>query len=49
MISDKIAPANTALCPLPKPKIKIEFAELVEGIPKKGSMYLSELYHPKAL
>ena len=49
MISDKVAPANTALSPLPKPKIKIEFAELVEGLPKKESMYLSELYHQKAL
>ncbi|WP_342750817.1 DUF6143 family protein [Bacillus fungorum] len=35
MISDKVAPANTTLSPLPKPKTEIEFAELVEGFPKK--------------
>ena len=49
MISDKVAPANTALSPLPKPKIKIEFAELVEGLPKKGVNVFKRIVPPKAL
>ncbi|PFJ14636.1 hypothetical protein COD67_23355 [Bacillus cereus] len=48
MISDKVAPANTSLSPLPKPKIKIEFAELVEGFPKKGVNVFKRIVPPKS-
>ncbi len=36
MISNHVTPANTSFFPLPQPKVKIAFAELVEGFPKKG-------------
>ncbi|MBC6972607.1 hypothetical protein H9I32_09425 [Bacillus sp. Xin] len=48
MISDKIAPANTTLSPLPKPKIEIEFAELVEGFPKKGVNVFNRIVPPQS-
>ncbi|PFH68526.1 hypothetical protein COI61_27965 [Bacillus cereus] len=48
IISDKVAPANTTLSPLPKPKIKIEFAELVEGFPKKGVNIFKRIVPPQS-
>jgi len=48
MISDKVAPANTTLSPLPKPKIEIEFAELVEGFPKKGVNVFKRIVPPQS-
>lgn len=35
-ISDKVTPANTALSPLPDPKVKIAFAEHIGKFPRKG-------------
>lgn len=38
MISNNVTPANTALSPLPKPEVKIAYAEFVEGFPRRGVM-----------
>lgn len=35
-ISQLVTPSNTAICPLPKPKIKLELASNVEGDPIGG-------------
>ncbi len=38
MFSNNISPANTSLSPLPKPEVKIAYAEFVEGFARKGVM-----------
>ncbi|MBO0997437.1 hypothetical protein IOC57_06685 [Bacillus sp. SD075] len=48
MFSDKVTPTNTTLCPLPKPKGKIAFAELVEGFPKRGVNAFKRIVPPKS-
>lgn len=48
MISDKVSPANTSLSPLLKPKIKIEFAELIDGFPKGGVNVFNRIVSPKS-
>ncbi|MFF5993632.1 DUF6143 family protein [Lysinibacillus sp. KU-BSD001] len=48
MISNKVASANTALTPLPKPEVKITFAELVQGVPKKGVNVFKRIVAPKS-
>lgn len=48
MISDKVTPANTALSPLPKPKVKIEFVELINGHPQKGVNAFKRIIAPQS-
>jgi hypothetical protein len=48
MISDKVTPANTTLSPLPKPEVKIAFAELAEGFPKRGVNSFKRIVPPKS-
>ena len=46
MISNNVTPANTALTPLPKPEVKIAYAEFVEGLPKRGVMAFRRIVPP---
>lgn len=48
MISKNVTPTNTALSPLPKPKVKIEFAELVDGFPKNGINAFKRIVPPQS-
>ncbi|WP_170110108.1 DUF6143 family protein [Peribacillus acanthi] len=48
MISNNVTPANTALKPLPKPEVNIAYAEMVEGIPKKGVMAFRRIVPPQS-
>ncbi|KGR73525.1 DUF6143 family protein [Ureibacillus manganicus] len=45
--SDKVTPANTALCPLPHPKVKIVSAELFEGFPQHGVNAFKRIVPPQ--
>lgn len=47
-VSENVTSANTALSPIPKPKVKIEFAELVTGFPKKGVNAFKRIVPPKS-
>ncbi|MBP2655137.1 MAG: hypothetical protein H6Q73_2706 [Firmicutes bacterium] len=35
-VSDMVTPANKAICPNPKPKVELIFAERVRGFPSRG-------------
>lgn len=48
MISKKVTPANTTLSPLPKPKVEIAFAELIDGFPKKGVNSFKRIVPPQS-
>ncbi|TSI03180.1 DUF6143 family protein [Lysinibacillus sp. BW-2-10] len=48
MISDMVSPANTTLSPLPKPKVKIAFEELVKRFPKKGVNVFKRIVPPQS-
>jgi hypothetical protein len=48
MISSNVTPANTALSPLPKPKVKIAYADEVEGFPRKGVMAFRRIVSPQS-
>lgn len=48
MTSKNVTPANTALSPLPKPEVKIAYAEFVDGIPKKGVMAFRRIVSPQS-
>jgi len=48
MISRNVTPANTALSPLPKPKVKIAYADEVEGFPRKGVMAFRRIVSPQS-
>ncbi|QBQ07176.1 hypothetical protein E2C16_13575 [Sporosarcina pasteurii] len=48
MFSDKVTPANTALCPLPKPKVNLAFAELINGFPVKGVNSFKRIVPPQS-
>ncbi|WP_203362760.1 DUF6143 family protein [Bacillus sp. REN10] len=48
MTSNKVSPANTALSPLPRPKVKIKFAELVEGVLQKGVNVFKRIVPPQS-
>lgn len=48
MISNKVTPANTTLSPLPKPRVKIGFAELIDGFPKKGVNSFKRIVPPQS-
>ncbi|TFD93674.1 DUF6143 family protein [Jeotgalibacillus sp. R-1-5s-1] len=47
-VSNNVTPANTALCPLPEPEVKIEYAECVKGFPKKGVMAFRRIVQPQS-
>lgn len=36
-VSDKVSPGNTALCPLPEPKVKLRYDSCVEKKPRRGA------------
>lgn len=48
VISNNVTPANTALSPSPKPKVKIEYAEFVKELPKKGVMAFRRIVPPQS-
>ncbi len=48
IISDLVTPANTTLSPLPKPKVKIAFEELIKGFPKKGVNAFKRIVPPQS-
>jgi len=48
MISDKVTPANTTLCPLPKPKVDIALVELFDGFPKAGVNAFKRIVPPQS-
>ena len=48
MISDKVTPANTTLCPLPKPQVDIAFAELFDGFPTEGVNAFKRIVPPQS-
>lgn len=48
MISKNVTPANTAFSPLPKPEVKIAYAEFVEGFPRKGVMAFRRIVPPQS-
>ncbi|WP_394237030.1 DUF6143 family protein [Niallia oryzisoli] len=48
IISRNVTPANTALSPLPKPKVKIAYSECVEGLPRKGVMAFRRIVPPQS-
>lgn len=43
-----MTPANTAISPLPKPEVKIAYAEFVEGFPRKGVMAFRRIAPPQS-
>ena len=47
-ISNKVTPANTTLSPLPKPRVKIGYAELIDGFPKKGVNSFKRIVPPQS-
>lgn len=47
-ISKNVTPANTALSPLPKPEVKIAYAEFVEGFPRRGVMAFRRIVPPQS-
>ncbi|MDZ5712587.1 DUF6143 family protein [Jeotgalibacillus haloalkalitolerans] len=47
-ISKNVTPANTTICPLPEPKVKIEYADCVKGFPKKGVMAFRRIVPPQS-
>ncbi|MER2039830.1 MAG: DUF6143 family protein [Solibacillus sp.] len=48
MISDKVTPADTALSPLPRPKVQLKFAELINWVPKKGVNAFQRIVPPQS-
>jgi hypothetical protein len=48
MISKNVTPANTALSPLPKPEVKIAYAEFVTEMPRKGVMAFRRIVSPQS-
>ncbi len=48
MILKNVTPANTAFSPLPKPEVKIAYAEFVEGFPRKGVMAFRRIVPPQS-
>jgi len=48
MNSKNVTPTNTALSPFPKPEVKIEFAELVNGLPKNGINAFKRIVPPQS-
>lgn len=48
MISDKVTPANTTLCPPPKPEVDIAFVELFDGFPKAGVNAFKRIVPPQS-
>ncbi|OYD56411.1 hypothetical protein CGZ90_17670 [Fictibacillus aquaticus] len=47
-VSKNVTPANTALTPLPKPEVKIAYAEFVDGTPKEGVMAFRRIVPPQS-
>lgn len=47
--SHSIAPANTALCPLPEPEIRLLYASCVHGHPQGGQFTFSRTAYPNQL
>lgn len=47
-ISRNVTAANTAIVPVPEPKGKIEFAELVEGFPSEGVNAFKRIVPPQS-
>lgn len=45
-ISKNVTTTNTTLSPLPKPKVKIEYAEHVNGLPKNGINAFKRIVSP---
>ena len=48
MISNMVTPANTTLSPLPRPKVKIAFEELIDEFPKKGGNAFKRIVPPQS-
>nr|WP_304219558.1 DUF6143 family protein [Fredinandcohnia onubensis] len=47
-LSTNVTPANTALSPLPKPEVKIAYAEFVKGFPTIGVMAFRRIVPPQS-
>lgn len=47
-ISKNVTSANQAISPLPKPEVKIEFAEHVSGFPKQGVNAFKRIVPPQS-
>ncbi len=48
-LSPLTAPANSALCPLPEPEVRVRYASGVEGTPKGGLFTFSRTAYPGQL
>lgn len=48
IISKNVTSANQVITPLPKPEVKIEFAELVSGFPKQGVNVFKRIVPPQS-
>ncbi|MCA1060411.1 DUF6143 family protein [Rossellomorea aquimaris] len=47
-ISKNVTPANTALSPLPKPEVKIAYADDIQGTPRKGVNAFRRIVPPQS-